>query len=694
ARRGALVLRADRVELIADADVAHAAGDVLLVAGPDRLSAREVRINLADRTGVLEDGRLFIAQDHVTVRGARIAKTGETTYEVERGGFSSCICARGGPSWSITGRRIRVTVGGYAFVQWPAFRIKGIPVLALPYGIFPVRTERTSGLLLPRLSHSDRHGFGYEQPLFLTFGPSQDATISAKYMTRRGLAWLAEYRYAFSETTTGIWQGSFLRDRIEERDRGDLRVRHTQRLPGALDLRADINVVSDREFPVDFGDSLLITSLRELESRVVVDRVWPDTVVTGRASVFRRLDPASTRATQQLLPRLGLSVPVKRLETSPIFGAVEGSLTNFFRERGVRGQRLDLFPRLIVPLPLGPYATLTGQGGYRFTLYRTEEPEDFQDRHIPFAGVDLKTVLGRVYDVRVGALRRLYHTIEPEVAYSFIPTVDQTANPFFDRDDRIPRVSRITYAVSSRLFARFAQPAGPPEPPPAPADSAATPAEGAAAPALPPPPPVTRVLEPPRAQPPPVGPTGPAREVARLLVQQSYDFGGIEGTSEERLRVGDVPAPTEEPGRVRRPLSDLTARLELRPSERLLVDLETAYDLELRQTDLLGVRTELEDARGIRLGLDYRRLEPDVEQLNGDLRLRFGRALDLLSAARLSVRDNRLIETVYGLAYRSPCDCWALDVRLTDRIRPEETRVDVLLTLVGLGTFGTPRLGR
>ncbi len=688
ARQGDLTLRAERVELIPDADVAEAAGQVVLVMGPDRLMAREVRINLADRTGELEDGELFIAQDHMTVEGERLAKTGDLTYRAERARFTSCLCGEGAPAWSITGRRLRLTVGGYAFVQWPAFRIKGIPVLALPYGIFPVRTERTTGLLLPRLSQSDRDGFGYEQPLFIAISRSQDATISFNYLSKRGLRWLGEYRYAFSETTSGIWEGSFVDDRIRDRNRGDLRVRHTQVLPGRVSLRSDVNVVSDREFPVDFGESLLVTSLREVESRVLVDRVWDDVALTGRVSVFRNLDLTRTQEPQQILPRVGVSIPPVRLEGTPIFGALEGNVTNFFRERNVRGQRLDLFPRLILPVAFGPYAVLTGQAGYRLTLYETDEPSDFRDREIPFAGLDLKSVLGRVYDVKIGSARRLYHTIEPEASYSFIPAVPQDSNPFFDRDDRIPRVSRITYALSSRLFARLAEPAEPPEPvPPRPPPGPAAEHE---APPLPQPP---RVLQGPRATPPPVGPTGPAREVLRLLVQQSYDFGGIEGTSEERLRVGDVPAPTEEPGRRRRSLSDVTARLEIRPFERLLFDVETAYDVERKETNLVGVRAQVEDERGIRLGLDYRVLEPNVEQLNGDLRLRFWRYLDLLYGARFLVRENRVLETAGGLSYRSPCDCWAVDFRAARRVRPEETKFEVVFSLVGLGSFGTPKLG-
>jgi lipopolysaccharide assembly outer membrane protein LptD (OstA) len=198
------------------------------------------------------------------------------------------------------------------------------------------------------------------------------------------------------------------------------------------------------------------------------------------------------------------------------------------------------------------------------------------------------------------------------------------------------------------------------------------------------------VLVPPTATPPPVGPTGPAREVARLLVQQSYDFGGIEGTSEERLRVGDVPAPTEEVGAAREALSDVTARLEVRPFERFLLDAEAAYDPKTQRADLVGIRAELEDERGVRLRLDYRLLDPDVEQLNGDLRVRIGRSLDVLTGAKYVVREDRVLESAYGFSYRSRCDCWAIDFRAVDRIRPDETRFELLFTLVGLGSFGAP----
>ncbi len=682
ARRGNLTLRADRVTLAPDGDLAEAEGGVIVDAGPDRLTADRARINLGERTGFLLDGELFVAQDHVTITGERIEKTGETTYAVEDGRMTSCICEEGAPSWSITGRRIRLSVGGYAFVQWPTLRVKGVPVFTVPYGIFPVRTERTTGLLFPRLSQSNINGWGYEQPLFIALGQSHDATLGFTYLSKRGSGATAEYRYALSETTRGIWRGSYIADRIQDRDRGDLRIRHDQILPGRVSLRADINVVSDREFPVDFGESFEVTAQREIESRVLVERAWDDLVLAGRFSVFRSLveSPPSSEV-QQILPQLSLGIPPVRLEDSPIFGAIDGSLTNFFREKGVRGQRLDVFPRLIYPVALGPVATVTGQAGYRVTYYRTQEPDEEASRLLPFVGVDLKSVLGRVYEVEIGDARRLYHTIEPEVSYAFIPSSDQSENPFFERTDRIPRVSRVTYALGTRLFARFAERVGPePSPPPPPID----PTTGLEVPAPP-----ARVLVPPAASPPPVGATGPAREVARLLLQQSYDFGGIEGTSEERLRVGDVPAPTEQPGADRDNLSDLTARLELRPFERLLLDFETAYDTKERRANLVGVRTQIEDRRGIRLGLDYRLLEPDVEQLNGDIRIRLGRALDLLAGTKYLVREDRVLETGYGINYRSPCDCWAIAFRAIDRIRPDETSFELLFTLVGLGNFGT-----
>ena len=42
---------------------------------------------------------------------------------------------------------------------------------------------------------------------------------------------------------------------------------------------------------------------------------------------------------------------------------------NYWRENGVGGQRLDLFPRLSTPVPLGPYLESRAEAGVRNTSY-------------------------------------------------------------------------------------------------------------------------------------------------------------------------------------------------------------------------------------------------------------------------------------------------------------------------------------
>jgi hypothetical protein len=47
------------------------------------------------------------------------------------------------------------------------------------------------------------------------------------------------------------------------------------------------------------------------------------------------------------------------------------------------------------------------------------------------------------------------------------------------------------------------------------------------------------------------------------------------------------------------------------------------------------------------------------------------------------------LERDYLLRIMSRCNCWVLDVGLSDRFNPDERLVRVQLTLVGLGSFGS-----
>ena len=52
-----------------------------------------------------------------------------------------------------------------------------------------------------------------------------------------------------------------------------------------------------------------------------------------------------------------------------------------------------------------------------------------------------------------------------------------------------------------------------------------------------------------------------------------------------------------------------------------------------------------------------------------------------------------MLSTEYGVRLKSPCDCWAADVGITDSYNPNEVQIQFQLTLGGLGSYGRRPFG-
>jgi hypothetical protein len=53
-----------------------------------------------------------------------------------------------------------------------------------------------------------------------------------------------------------------------------------------------------------------------------------------------------------------------------------------------------------------------------------------------------------------------------------------------------------------------------------------------------------------------------------------------------------------------------------------------------------------------------------------------------------------MLSTEYGLRFKSPCDCWAVDLGITNSYNPNELSFQVQVTLGGLGSIGQSPFGR
>lgn len=650
--RQEMVLKADRVILDNNRREFEAWGHVLLSDRGDFLACRYLRFQLDSQTGFIRDGRIFLRDKHYYITGREIDKLGPEEYAAREATLTTCDAAN--PAWMIKCDEVKIDREGYAVVDDAVFAVRQIPVVWLPKGIFPVNTKRHSGFLLPYAGYGSEDGMMVKNAYFWAIDDTRDATFYLDWYGKRGVMPGAEYRYVLGENARGEFHGSWISDdRVDDgdseyadadTDRWSLGWRHYQDFASGWQARAAVQLVSDNMFLEDFPDTFTSSFIdeldnvdwetdRDLRSSVFVAKSWQRVNATLDFQYYDSLITPDNDDVLQQLPELTLTAFRQRLGTTPLFWDLHGAYTHFWRDEGVRGQRLDIRPQLVLPVKIGPLELTAAVAG-RETAWLTENDDgsrgggsDSDSRELVEAEVMLETTLARVYDVHAFGFDRLKHTLEPAVVYRYVPDVDQDDLPFFDRFDRLYRQHNIRYGLLSRLIGRYRQAGG-------------------------------------------------------EYGYHQYFRGGIwqvfnlvdDPNGDEFIAAG-------------RDFSAVDLELEWWGRKYLYAKVESSYDPEETRLDTfaaLGRLTGANDSRFLQLEYRYDRLWLDEFIASGYLPVLA--VLDIYGSLRYSVDDALAWEKVYGFNYHP--QCWALDFSVAEERRPYDLAFRLLLSFYGLGSLG------
>lgn len=452
--RGNALLKADRVLLSGKTKTAEAEGNVYFYDGEDKVEGDRVKINMDTQTGIIYNGMIFYADKNFYITGKEFEKLGDKTYHIKRGSLTTCD--GDSPAWKILAKEADLTVGGYATVWGGSFRIKEVPVFYWPYGIFPVKRDRQSGFLIPNFGFSDRNGMRFFFSYFWAINKSMDATFLTDIMTKRGTKVGLEYRYFLKKDLKGQVNYSYIYDDITHHNRWSLHFDHDQTLPGDIRAYADINLISDDKYLDDLRyayDNIPIKTSRYLESRVSLVREWDRIGIYLDGSWFDDLKDDHDDTTLQRLPRLTLRTMPLKVPGIPLYFDMSPSFVNYHRDRGLDGQRIDLNPRLTMPINLD-YVSIVPWVEGNFTkwwLYGDSNYNHHIDRTTLTTGVEAFSYISRRYDLDSDSYAYLTHLIRPTVSFTYSPNKHQYKYPYLDSEDRIRGRSLLRLSLINRL---------------------------------------------------------------------------------------------------------------------------------------------------------------------------------------------------------------------------------------------------
>jgi LPS-assembly protein len=635
--QGSRRLTADRVVLNEETHVADATGNVTLIQGEDSLRAEEMKIDLDTDLGIVIQGTLFLKKQHYYLRGEEIERVGEDTYRVKGGTFTTCD--GDWPAWRFTGGEALVTLEEYADVWGATFQVKNVPILYSPYLTIPIKTQRQSGFLFPRVGYSDTAGAQANLAYFWAIARNMDATFYLDLSTKKGIGEGAEYRYIRKNESYGALYGYHIREGEEYRqkytdkldrkpDRWQVNLQHDEYFDPTFFARARVRAFSDRQYFSDYGSTYAEQSSEQVYSTLSATKNWDRFSLFGEArhTVDLRQEDKTTLQYYPLTNFVGIQQP---LFSSPLFFNFQTSYGYFYREQGAAGNRVDLYPHVSLPLKWDGLEFNTALGGRETWYLGVSEGDESRSRQLWDFQTGLASELYRVFDTGWERVPKIKHVIRPEISYLYIPDVNQSNIPYYDQ--AVPKTNAIFYGVTNRVIGKIVEKSQ------------------------------TRY-----------------QEYLYFKIGQTYDI------NETTRSLG----PSSEP---RRPFGLITSELRLKGLPYVEMENIAGYNPNKGEFDTSYTTAGLSDGRGDSLSLEHIWRKGIEEQISGNLLIRVLSSLDLSFGKRYSLFTHQPLDTTYGLIYRH--QCWGLNLtyRETPTVSgaPAEKKIWFMFTLTGVGQVGT-----
>lgn len=639
-RRRGQALSADQVRYQRQTGELEAAGGVRLEQGPGIAEGDRLRYNLNTRQGVLDNPQFRLEPNRARAGAERLLFEGKDKYRVEEGSFTTC--AVGNDDWYLRAKRLDLDdTRGIGVARNATLVFQGVPILYTPWVDFSLDQRRKTGFLAPSIGSTGKGGSEFSMPFYWNIAPNRDATLTPRFIAKRGLMVSNEFRY-LAPGYQGEAQVEFLRDdRVTQSNRLGLLLRHAQTFDNGWTGAVNLQKVSDDNYFRDLSNRIAFTSQSHLPREASLAYQGGGWIFGSRVQRFQTLqDPlAPLVPPYHRAPQLTLSSQPR--EWLGADWAFAGEYADFRHASLPNGRRLIVNPAVSLPLQ-APFGALVPKVGVHVTRYSldaatTALPD--QTRSVPMLSLDGSLNFERGMEFRG---ERLVQTLEPRIFYLYVPFRDQRLVPNFDSapadvnfsqifsensfvgGDRIADANQITLGATSRIL---------------------SPDSGA--------------------------------ERIRFAAAQRYHF------KSQEVSLPGFPVRNSTS-------SDLLAAVSGNMTQHWAAEAGWQYNTDFSQTQKLSTVFRYQPKAGQVLNLGYRYRRDALEQVDVSTQWRLAGRWTGLARWNYSLRETKVLEGLAGLEYNA--ECWSLRLvahRFATATQDVVNSVFLQLELGGLSKLGS-----
>ena len=486
--KGNQSITADFIEYDQISEELYAKGQIKITSPDLELKGSELEMSLAENTGSVANAS-FVANINENstskfnkeLRGTatKIFLEGEDKKKLEFAKVTTCEAGQN--EWFITSNETVIDQSsGNIKAKDAVLSLKGIPIMYSPYVDFSTTSQRRSGWLLPTAGTTTTSGFETSIPYYFNLSPTYDATLTSRYMEKRGLQFDGEFRY-MKENFEGTSQIQYLnKDNESDIDnRYLLDIKHKHNFGHGFTGTIEYEKVKsgDNNYFADMSTSIAVTSQVSLRQTAHLDYQKTDDLSDIKASLkvqeFQNLTSASP---YELKPSFNLSF--KRdwednedqslfLQTDANFMYDQFDTGNNAAKNIATGSRISSTPSVSFPMEAS-FGYLKPKLMANLRHYDLDDAQTSQKSlAVPTVSLDSGLYLDRPFELSGYSF---IQTLEPRVFYTYTPYEDQTEIPMFDTSlnelnsttifqenqfsgqDRVMDTNAITTALTTRIL--------------------------------------------------------------------------------------------------------------------------------------------------------------------------------------------------------------------------------------------------
>ncbi|BCK64695.1 LPS biosynthesis protein [Aeromonas hydrophila] len=473
-------------------------------------SDKTLKSNLDTKNSELEEGKYQVHGSPVRGSADRVTMT-NNNQNITLEGAQYTTCPPGQEVWTLKAGSIDIDQTEVFGEAWNAsLWLYDYPVFYFPYINFPIKDERKTGLLYPGYTQSSKNGMDITQPFYWNIAPNYDATITSRFMDRRGLMEQVQFRYMPDPAHVGsLYFENLANDKqydetpslnqaMSDGHRYLLNANHTSLFAdNAIRVSLDYTKVRDRDYNYfnDFSPKVGTQVENQLQQSLMAGYFQPNWNINTEVRTYQIL-LASAQQPHELMPRIdhnyyqqGSWYDLAWNTEITKFGYNNAQAIAQNQGSAYTGTRVYTAPTLTMPLINEAGYYLDSQYKLMYTRYDQEVPDNmsqtFVSRFTPENGNGVTLDEGIItrtlpsFRLKGGMTFErnqnwfggdANQTLEPEFQYLYVPYKDQDNIGVYDSTgmrqdyyslfsdrryaglDRISDSNRVSIGLTSRVY--------------------------------------------------------------------------------------------------------------------------------------------------------------------------------------------------------------------------------------------------